>query len=564
MYNVCMRKSTYAHLIIFSALVLSQPAPAPASLLTGNRMTPRGVDTLDMKVMVPAYFDPSSYDWIRMEAQALKMPGRLCAIANPNSGPGSSYDPSYKSVIDTMHADSGLVIGYVHTSYGTRSLSLVEADINSWYSFYPALDGIFIDEQPNTTGEESYYAQLYGYIKQKDSTAIVVTNPGINTIESYLVYNGNRISDVTCVFESYTGFNAWTPSSWCSKYDRDNFYVIPYDISSANWLNAVNRAASFNVGWIYCTDATLPNPYGALPSYFEEFCNYILTGIPPSPSTGTGSIDIDGEFNDWNGITPLSPSPGYPSSDPDAQIADVWATSDSSHLYLSYEVAGNLAPSTYYYHVFIDVDRDSAGRKSGYVYNDSASIGAEYMIENGSFYRYNGSGGSNWSWVSSPGLVKADSGGRTELSVPLSIFPRLDSSTTVQFLLEVNQAASPYATVNYAPVDYKNQYYVYTVGLLTDVSGHESVSPLSFTLLQNYPNPFNPSTVLTYTLPRATRIRLVVYDVLGRKVATIAEGAQSAGVHNIEFDGTSLSSGVYFCSLEAGNFVSIKKMLLLK
>jgi hypothetical protein len=97
----------------------------------------------------------------------------------------------------------------------------------------------------------------------------------------------------------------------------------------------------------------------------------------------------------------------------------------------------------------------------------------------------------------------------------------------------------------------------------TDVE-ENVITPEVFNLSQNYPNPFNPTTVIKYSLPEVTNVKLKVYDMLGRVVKTLINQEQSAGVYNVEFNASNLSSGVYFYRIEAGNFVATKKLLLLK
>ncbi len=88
--------------------------------------------------------------------------------------------------------------------------------------------------------------------------------------------------------------------------------------------------------------------------------------------------------------------------------------------------------------------------------------------------------------------------------------------------------------------------------------------PFSFSLDQNYPNPFNPSTMISYTLPAASTVKLSVYNVLGQEVANLVNENQTAGSHNVTFNASNLSSGVYFYTIKAGNFTETKKMSLLK
>jgi pectinesterase len=90
--------------------------------------------------------------------------------------------------------------------------------------------------------------------------------------------------------------------------------------------------------------------------------------------------------------------------------------------------------------------------------------------------------------------------------------------------------------------------------------------PVTPQLMQNYPNPFNPETVITYSLPERTHVRLKVYDITGREIATIVNDEQSAGTHKVRFSSAdmNLSSGVYLYGINSGRFSSMKKMIILK
>jgi hypothetical protein len=88
--------------------------------------------------------------------------------------------------------------------------------------------------------------------------------------------------------------------------------------------------------------------------------------------------------------------------------------------------------------------------------------------------------------------------------------------------------------------------------------------PKAYALEQNYPNPFNPTTTINYQLPAAGQVKLVVYDALGREVATLVKGTRDAGYHKESFNASGLSSGLYFYQLKAGEQTFMKKMLLVK
>jgi Carbohydrate binding module (family 35)/Bacterial Ig domain/Secretion system C-terminal sorting domain len=106
-------------------------------------------------------------------------------------------------------------------------------------------------------------------------------------------------------------------------------------------------------------------------------------------------------------------------------------------------------------------------------------------------------------------------------------------------------------------------YLAVPAALATDVENKE-ISPTSYSLYQNYPNPFNPSTIISYSLPKLSRVVLKVYDLLGREVATLVNEEKTQGTYKVEFNGRQLSSGVYFYTLRAGDFVQSKKMLIMK
>jgi len=104
---------------------------------------------------------------------------------------------------------------------------------------------------------------------------------------------------------------------------------------------------------------------------------------------------------------------------------------------------------------------------------------------------------------------------------------------------------------------------------VTGVGGGGPDLPLSYALHQNYPNPFNPSTVITYSIPGSSSVRIEVYNILGQKVATLFDQEQTAGTHSIAWNaqgehGQRLGSGAYFLRMQAGSFSQVKKMLLAK
>jgi len=96
------------------------------------------------------------------------------------------------------------------------------------------------------------------------------------------------------------------------------------------------------------------------------------------------------------------------------------------------------------------------------------------------------------------------------------------------------------------------------------VTGVEEIVPIEYNLSQNYPNPFNPSTVISYGLPRSSHVLLEVYDALGQLVETLVDQHHEPGQYQIRLEAEDLAAGVYYYRLMAGDFVSTKKLLLIK
>ena len=109
-----------------------------------------------------------------------------------------------------------------------------------------------------------------------------------------------------------------------------------------------------------------------------------------------------------------------------------------------------------------------------------------------------------------------------------------------------------------------DSFYVKVKNLPTAIDEFNNVIPIEYALGQNYPNPFNPSTKIIFSLPLAGDVKIVIYNTIGQKVATLFDGFKQAGYHSVLFDAGHLSSGVYFYSMQSEKFSKIKKMILIK
>lgn len=99
--------------------------------------------------------------------------------------------------------------------------------------------------------------------------------------------------------------------------------------------------------------------------------------------------------------------------------------------------------------------------------------------------------------------------------------------------------------------------------ILTSVAPEKNL-PVRFSFDQNFPNPFNPSTTIRFTLSAASPVTVVIYDVLGRPIATLEEGIRSAGQNTVVWNSEGMPSGIYYCRITAGHSAGTKKMVLVR
>jgi len=127
------------------------------------------------------------------------------------------------------------------------------------------------------------------------------------------------------------------------------------------------------------------------------------------------------------------------------------------------------------------------------------------------------------------------------------------------------QQVTPDSVVDVEKVLYVGDFATGDVSRITGVEdSHEGGIPAEFRLEQNYPNPFNPSTTIAYDLPRNSMVRLSVYNVLGQELSVLVDEFQQSGYKSVDFNASSLPTGMYLYRLTAGDFVAVKKLVVLK
>jgi len=143
-------------------------------------------------------------------------------------------------------------------------------------------------------------------------------------------------------------------------------------------------------------------------------------------------------------------------------------------------------------------------------------------------------------------------------TVTFTIRPRLLTTNTTYYPVVMLDSRFSEGTPHF-----DRQVWFRIVGTLQGVGVIAGI-PQEFALEQNYPNPFNPTTNIKYQIPSTNHVTLKVYDLLGQDVVTLVDEMQEPGFRSVELNSSGLSSGMYFCRLQAGDFLATKKLLLLR
>src|SRR2546426_3547769 len=225
-------------------------------------------------IVIPLYTYPTDGSWAAtFQARSAHPNVPIITVINPSNGPGGSSDLNYVQGVKNFQAAGIIVLGYVATGYASQLITSLESQISSYKNWY-SVNGIMFDEMSSVQGNESYYSTLNTYVKSLGMT-MTMGNPGTSVPSSYI-----GTLDSLFIFEQ-SGLPTLSYLSSYSGHPKSNFAYIGYTVSP---LNAAFEAASSQyAGWLYITDAGLPNPYNVLPSYFMNE----VAALDPSTATTT-------------------------------------------------------------------------------------------------------------------------------------------------------------------------------------------------------------------------------------------------------------------------------------
>jgi Spherulation-specific family 4/PEP-CTERM motif len=246
-----------------------------------------------LDIVVPAYFYPgfAGSAWDQLTAAA-SSGVRITAIANPGSGPGTAVNSDYVRAINNFRAAGGIVLGYVPSGYlgsqveptstcqpSNGGSTYVISDIASCAARYNAfyqVDGIFVDEfgapaaGASEASVQSFYTQLYDNLKSVNASWQIVGNPGTTINASFLRNGANGGADRLVTFENtLAAFPGAPQNPTLAAVSNASLINILYGVNDPALLDSlIAQIAARNVGGLFITNDTLPNPYDTLPPYF--------------------------------------------------------------------------------------------------------------------------------------------------------------------------------------------------------------------------------------------------------------------------------------------------------
>jgi len=452
------------------------------------------------------------------------------AIALDNSGnvyvTGSSYGVGSSSDYATIKYNSEGVMMWVARYNGIRNSEdypiLLSID-NSGNVYVSGTEGISDSSdictiKYNTNGVMLWFARYDGPGNGTDYVnSLVLDKNGNVYLTGYSTGNGTGLHDyITIKYNSVNGFQ-----QWASRYNGPgNYYDQSQSIALDEFGNIyVTGYSKDNDNQISC--ATVKYNTNGLQQWAVRYRGSNNSNTSGSAITldSTGNVYVTGyilnNVTDYDYLTIKFNSSGdelwavnYNGTANGADIADFITADKFNNIYVCGHSKGMGLDYDY-----LTIKYDSSGN--------------ELWTE-----RYNGPGNG----YDRPASLKIDDYGNVYLTGwSLGIGSNSDFD---------------YATIKYSQ----------SVG----INQISSIIPDKFSISQNFPNPFNPTTKFKFDLKKSGIVKLVVYDMIGKGVATLVNENLNAGSYETEFDGSGLTSGVYFYKIEIGNYSEVKKMTLLK
>lgn len=245
-------------------------AVAVAGTVAGLSLTGRTAGSC-RRLFVPAYFYASSL-WAQADRSGAALGFMILDISGV--GAGSAPVPHFQRLVRQARAAGVTILGYSSTADGQRPASAVEADVRNYKAWYGVTD-IMLDEVSGFPQQAGYYRQIASYIHGVNPGSSVWMNVGTYPQDPQYMSIGN----VMMVFEgTYAQYRDIQVPSWAASYPARRFANTVYATPGSDLGGALALAKQRNAGYVYVTDGTGGNPYGALPGYWSAEVSAIAAG----------------------------------------------------------------------------------------------------------------------------------------------------------------------------------------------------------------------------------------------------------------------------------------------
>jgi len=210
---------------------------------------------------VPAYGYPGTGLWERL----VELPAGAVVILDPANGPGEGPDPRYEVSVAAVRSRGVRVFGYVDTDYGRRAAGAMVEDVRRYCEWYQPV-GIFFDQTPAAASTSS--AIVNASCRVREAGLALAINPGQPDIHPDDAELADHVVDFEGTFDTYRATNFL--AAWRHRYNPDKFWHLVYEVPDFNAMEEMaTLARERHAGLVYLTDASMPNPWSRLPTYWD-------------------------------------------------------------------------------------------------------------------------------------------------------------------------------------------------------------------------------------------------------------------------------------------------------
>ena len=497
-------------------------------------------------------------------------------------------------------ADETLGASSLTVTFSDYSSATTSTSINTWewdFNNDGTIDSY--DQNPvwNFTDEQSYTVSLTVSDGVDQHTRVIddyITVLG-NT-SNILVVNGIAYATYNTQMENFYSSSACFGNNQVDVWDLFGDQCFDYSINSnIQQVNLINRTIPTSILKLYHKVIWIGNSYGGDEAFYnpQQVLSYVQDGGNFLLATREGAEFFDTDLQNYCGITSFSGLLALTElialEDSLVNIPTAGGTNDRNQFALL-DVSSEAIPifddnvSTNWIAGF-RIQKDNEG---SFIYiagrpyrfdNTAMSQNYDYMLSNWLNYSsvavVSPNGGEVWVVGESEDITWTGvnvSDVKIELSVDngsnwttiIESTPNTGSypwtvtaqDSSDECLIRITNAAD--GTVFDVSDD------VFTIDIISTVEEILSGIPSEYDLAQNYPNPFNPTTTIQYSVPEESPVSIKIYDLTGSEVVSLVEGVKKAGTYRLTFNAENLASGIYFYHMRAGEFISVKKMSILK